>query len=71
MVEIQDTGNGISLEDQKMVFERFRQGNHKRSGSGLGLHLSKKIIETHQGTIELKSDVGKGSLFIVGLLAQE
>ena len=71
MVEIQDTGSGISLEDQKMVFERFRQGNHKRSGSGLGLHLSKKIIETHQGTIELKSDVGKGSLFIVGLLAQE
>lgn len=70
MVEIQDTGSGISPEDQKMVFERFRQGNHKRSGSGLGLHLSKRIAETHQGTIELKSDVSKGSSFIVRLPAQ-
>jgi len=67
MVEIQDTGCGISPEDQKMLFERFRQGSHKRSGSGLGLHLSKRIVETHQGTIELKSELGKGSLFLVRL----
>lgn len=67
VVEIQDTGSGISPEDQKMLFERFRQGSHKRSGSGLGLHLSKKIVETHQGTLEVKSELGKGSLFIVGL----
>lgn len=70
VVEIKDTGSGIALEDQKMIFERFRQGSHKRSGSGLGLHLSRRIVETHQGTIELKSDVGKGSLFIVQLQAQ-
>jgi signal transduction histidine kinase len=53
-----------------MLFERFRQGSHKRSGSGLGLHLSKKIVETHQGTIELKSALDKGSVFIVQLPAQ-
>jgi signal transduction histidine kinase len=67
VVEIQDTGPGITPEDQKMLFERFRQGSHKRSGSGLGLHLSRRIAETHQGTIEVKSELDKGSLFIVRL----
>jgi signal transduction histidine kinase len=67
LVEVHDTGPGITLEDQKILFDRFRQGSHKRSGSGLGLHLSKRIAETHQGTIEVKSELGKGSLFIVRL----
>jgi signal transduction histidine kinase len=67
IIEVQDTGPGISPEDQKTLFERFRPGTHKRSGSGLGLHLSKKIVETHQGTIDVKSELGKGSLFIVRL----
>jgi two-component system, sensor histidine kinase and response regulator len=67
IVEVQDTGPGITPEDQKILFDRFRQGSHKRSGSGLGLHLSKRIVETHQGTIEVKSEPGKGSLFIVSL----
>ena len=71
IVEIQDTGAGISPEDQKMLFERFRQGSHKRSGSGLGLHLSRKIVETHQGTLEVKSELGKGSLFLVRLPTHE
>lgn len=67
VVEVQDTGAGISADDQKALFERFRQGSHKRSGTGLGLHLSKKIVEAHYGTIEVKSEVGRGSLFIVRL----
>jgi signal transduction histidine kinase len=67
LVEVEDTGPGISPEDQKMIFERFRQGSHKRSGSGLGLHLSKRIVETHQGTLEVKSELGKGSLFKICL----
>ncbi|MFB8788256.1 MAG: hybrid sensor histidine kinase/response regulator [Potamolinea sp.] len=70
VVEVRDTGSGISEEDQKILFERFRQGSHKRSGSGLGLHLSKRIVETHQGTIELKSELGKGSLFTIRLPTQ-
>jgi two-component system, sensor histidine kinase and response regulator len=71
LVEVEDTGPGISPEDQKMIFERFRQGSHKRSGSGLGLHLSRRIVETHQGTLEVKSELGKGSLFRVCLPTQK
>jgi signal transduction histidine kinase len=70
VIDVNDTGPGITLEDQKVLFERFRQGNHKRSGSGLGLHLSRRIVEAHQGAIEVKSELGKGSLFRVSLPAQ-
>ncbi|MBN3884536.1 MAG: hybrid sensor histidine kinase/response regulator [Nostoc sp.] len=66
-IEIQDTGYGIAPEDQATIFERFRQGRNKRSGSGLGLHLSHRIVEGHTGTIQVTSEVGKGSLFTVQL----
>ncbi len=71
VVEVRDTGPGISPEDQKMLFERFRQGSHKRSGSGLGLHLSKKIVEAHYGTLDVESKLGQGSLFTVRLPAHQ
>ncbi|MBD2164280.1 hybrid sensor histidine kinase/response regulator [Calothrix membranacea FACHB-236] len=67
VVEVEDTGHGISAEDQASLFERFRQGSHKTSGSGLGLYLSRRIVEAHQGNILVKSELGKGSLFIVTL----
>ncbi|MBD1935493.1 MULTISPECIES: hybrid sensor histidine kinase/response regulator [Cyanophyceae] len=70
IMEVQDTGPGIPAEDQAVLFERFRQGNHKRSGSGLGLHLSRRIVEAHQGAIEVKSELGKGSLFRIRLPVQ-
>ncbi|MEO1376163.1 MAG: hybrid sensor histidine kinase/response regulator [Cyanobacteria bacterium J06635_10] len=66
-IEIEDTGTGISPEEQKRLFERFRQGKNKRSGSGLGLYLSRCIIESHQGTIGVSSELGKGSLFTIKL----
>ncbi|OUL21209.1 hybrid sensor histidine kinase/response regulator [Nostoc sp. T09] len=66
-IEIEDTGYGIAPEDQETIFERFRQGRNKRSGSGLGLHLSRRIVEAHGGNIELTSVVGKGSIFKVRL----
>ena len=67
MIEVKDTGSGISLEEQKSLFERFRRGSHSSSGSGLGLHLSRRILETHRGSIEVESEVGKGSVFTVRL----
>jgi signal transduction histidine kinase len=70
-IEIQDTGPGIPKEEQIWLFERFRQGRHKHSGSGLGLHLSQRIVEAHQGTIQVKSEVGQGSLFVVSLPTQQ
>lgn len=69
-VKVEDTGVGIPPEEQATLFERFRHGSHKRSGSGLGLYLSRRIAEAHQGTIEVNSQVGKGSIFTVCLPAQ-
>jgi two-component system, sensor histidine kinase and response regulator len=67
IIEIQDTGAGISPAEQTKLFERFGPGTHKRSGSGLGLHLCRQIVEAHRGTIEVKSELGQGSLFTIRL----
>ncbi len=69
IIEVSDSGTGVALEDQPTLFERFRQGNHKRSGSGLGLYLSRRIIESHRGNIKLQSEPGKGSKFTISLPA--
>lgn len=66
-IEVADTGSGIPPEQQATLFERFRQGSHKRSGSGLGLYLSRRIVEAHHGKILINSEVGKGSVFTVHL----
>lgn len=69
-ITVQDTGPGISEEDQTEIFSWFRPGKHRRSGSGLGLHLSQRIIRTHGGTLSLSSTVGQGSTFTVELPIQ-
>lgn len=66
-VAIKDTGAGIEKEAQEKIFEWFYQGNHMRAGSGLGLHLSKRIAEMHEGTLTLESEVGRGSTFTLAL----
>ena len=66
-VAIADTGTGIEREAQDKIFEWFYQGEHMRAGSGLGLHLSKRIAEMHQGTLTLESEVGQGSTFTLSL----
>ncbi|AFY43536.1 hybrid sensor histidine kinase/response regulator [Nostoc sp. PCC 7107] len=64
---VADTGSGIPPEEQTTLFQRFRQGSHKSSGSGLGLYLSRRIVEAHQGQIFVNSVLGKGSKFVVYL----
>lgn len=65
--EIADNGVGISDEDKEYLFTPFHTGNgcHNKEGSGLGLSLSKKIVEKLGGTIVFESEAGKGSIFIV------
>lgn len=65
--QVRDTGIGISDEMQRSLFNRFSSGRHRSSGSGLGLHLSRQIVESHHGTIEVQSEVGRGSIFTVRL----
>ena len=66
-VRIRDSGIGISPQEQQIIFQRFHQGNHRRSGKGLGLYLCQQIIHAHGGTITVESEVGKGSTFIIDL----
>jgi signal transduction histidine kinase len=70
-VDVKDTGPGIPPEYRAFLFEPFRHGKHKRSGSGLGLNLSFQIIKAHQGAIAVQSDVGQGSTFTVQLPTQQ
>jgi signal transduction histidine kinase len=66
-LEVADTGQGIPEEELTNLFERFRPGSHKRSGSGLGLYLSRRIVEAHQGSIQVNSQINQGSSFTVDL----
>jgi two-component system, sensor histidine kinase and response regulator len=66
-IEVEDTGIGISSESTATIFERFRKGNHKRSGHGLGLHLCNQIVQAHRGTIAVKSQLHKGTVFTLCL----
>jgi two-component system, sensor histidine kinase and response regulator len=68
-IDIQDTGLGISADEQLVIFERFRTGQHRQAGSGLGLHLVHRIVTAHDGTIRVMSEPGQGSLFQVRLPA--
>ena len=65
LLQVVDTGIGITQENQKKIFERFYQVHEGGNGSGIGLSLVKKLIELHHGTITLESEVGKGSVFSV------
>ena len=62
---VSDTGCGIPQEDIPNMFQRFSQGTSKKrsAGTGLGLYLSRQIIESHGGKIWLESKVNKGSEF--------
>ncbi len=62
-VSIEDSGRGIPEEDQERVFEPFF--STKKKGMGVGLYLTKKIIEAHEGRIEVRSQKGQGTVFVI------
>lgn len=64
-VEISDTGEGIPEKDIENIFTPFFTTKH--SGTGLGLSISHQIVQEHRGTINVKSQIGKGSSFFINL----
>lgn len=70
-IEIQDSGSGIAPEELPHIFERYysgaRKNSSKHASSGIGLTISKEIVEQHNGKIEAASEPGKGCIFTVHL----
>jgi signal transduction histidine kinase len=68
---VEDTGSGIATEHLPHIFERFYRADPARDresgGTGLGLAIAKEIALVHNGTINVRSEVGKGSVFTVSL----
>ena len=69
-VTIQDNGSGIASEDLPHIFKRFYRSRFSQDtqGVGLGLPLAKAIVEAHNGTIEVDSEPGSGTLFTINFL---
>jgi signal transduction histidine kinase len=71
-VSVADTGPGIAAEDLERIFEEFQQtdtGLEQREGTGLGLALSKRLVELHGGRLWVDSELGSGSTFVFTLPA--
>ena len=66
-ISVTDTGIGISPEDQRLIFEEFRQVGtnytHNVEGTGLGLALARRFVELHGGRIWVESELSRGSRF--------
>ncbi|HLO84782.1 MAG TPA: two-component system sensor histidine kinase RppB [Nostocaceae cyanobacterium] len=71
VIQVQDTGIGIASAEQSRIFDRFYRVNSDRSrstgGSGLGLAIAQAIAQAHQGSLEVQSELGKGSIFTIRL----
>ena len=73
LVEVSDNGEGVREQDQQIIFEKFAKARERNtgrpSGSGLGLTISRHIVEHHRGRIAVRSKYGAGATFSVFLPA--
>lgn len=69
ILRVSDTGHGIPADEQPRIFDRLFRGDTSRAerGLGLGFSLVKAVVEAHDGTVELNSEPGRGSIFTVRL----
>jgi DNA-binding response OmpR family regulator len=70
-VRVIDTGIGLSPEQLHRIFERFFHVDNSKSGTGIGLHFTKSLVELHDGEIDVESVEGKGTIFKVKLPIME
>ncbi|MDQ7826021.1 MAG: ATP-binding protein [Candidatus Eremiobacteraeota bacterium] len=66
-IRVSDTGSGITRSDQEKIFDKYGQGHGERRGTGLGLHIVKKILEGHGKEIKVESTPGEGTAFTFSL----
>ena len=71
LLQVRDTGNGIPIDKQAKIFERFYQADNEHMGSGIGLSLVQRLVDLHHGRIELESREGEGSAFSIYLPTEE
>jgi signal transduction histidine kinase len=71
VIEVHDSGPGIPVEHKNRIFERFYRVDKARTraegGTGLGLSIAQWAVATHGGTIEVQSEPGQGSIFVIRL----
>ncbi|MEA5621021.1 two-component system sensor histidine kinase RppB [Cronbergia sp. UHCC 0137] len=67
VIQIQDTGIGISDQEQMRIFDRFYRVNSGTGGSGLGLAIAQAIVQAHHGSLTVQSQLQKGSIFTIKL----
>jgi two-component system sensor histidine kinase ResE len=72
LIEVEDQGQGIPPEDLPFIFERFYKADKARTrgratGTGLGLAIVKNIVDSHQGTVQVRSTLGQGTTFSIVL----
>ena len=70
-IEVADTGVGIAADDLPILFDKYEQARHRATrgekGTGLGLYITRQLVELHGGTIRAESEVGRGSTFSLTL----